>query len=96
MLNELQVLELAASRLQFDDFLLQLVEQLHGSPLSFFLPLLELFDQLSLLYLNGCHKQIADLSAALNLSLCDFLLIETTDHVNLLIENRQTVEVNSF
>ncbi|MGL4741702.1 MAG: hypothetical protein ACRC41_12985 [Sarcina sp.] len=90
MLSELQVLQLAAPRLQLVDFLLQLDQQLLGSPLSFSLPLLELLDQPGLLSLNGGYQQGADLSAALYLSLCDFLSIETKEHVNLQIKNRHT------
>lgn len=73
--SELQVLQLAAPRLQLVDFLLQLVEQLLGSPLGFVLRLLELGDQLALLPLDGVYQRGADLSAALDLSLCDCLSV---------------------
>ena len=71
--SELQVLQLAAPRLQLVDFLLQLVEQILGSPLGLVLRLPELRDQLVLLQLDGADQRGADLSAALNLSLCDRL-----------------------
>lgn len=66
--SELQVLQLV-------DFPLQLVEQLLGSPLGFVLRLPELSDQLALLPLDGVYQRGADLSAALDLSLCDRLSV---------------------
>lgn len=75
-LRELQVLQLAAPRLQVVDFLLQLFEELFGFLLSFQLPLLELLDELNLLPLDGGDQHAADLRTALNRALCDPLLIK--------------------
>ena len=77
VLSVLQVLQLAAPHLQIIEFLLQLLEQLLSSPLSFLLPLLQLLDQPGMLSLDGAYQHAADLSAALYFPLCDFLVIET-------------------
>lgn len=74
--RELQVLQLAAPRLQFVDFLLQLFEQLLSFPLGFQLPLLEILGELGLLPLDGGFQHAADLRTALDLSLCGPLLIK--------------------
>lgn len=75
-LSELQVLQLAAPHLQLVDFPLQLVQQLLSSPLHSLLLLLDLFDELGLLFLNGSYQHGADLRTALDLSRCDILLIK--------------------
>ena len=89
-MSELQVLQFAASSLQAIDFSLQLIEQLLSSRLSFFLFLLELLDEFGLVSLDGAYQHAADLSAALYLFLCDFLLNEVTERVNLQEKNRPT------
>lgn len=77
ILGELQMLQLAAPRLQLSDLLLQLLQQLLGPPLHRRLLLLQLSDQPGLVPLDGRHQRDADLRAALNLSLRHFLWIET-------------------
>ncbi|WP_438636839.1 hypothetical protein [Paraclostridium dentum] len=73
VLSELQVLQLTVPNLQVVDFLLQLVEQLLSSILSFFLPLFELLNEPVQVSLDGGYQQGADPRTALNLFLCDFL-----------------------
>lgn len=78
-LTLLQLHQLDAPRLKLSDFLLQLLQQLRGSPLGFLMLLLQLFHKPGLVLLNGGYEQAADLSTALDLPLCDFLFIDTME-----------------
>lgn len=73
VLCERQLLQLAVSLLQVTYFLLQLIEQLLGPRLTFFLLLSELLHEPVVVVLDGGYEQGADLRTALHLSLCHFL-----------------------